>query len=235
MFFRNCKALIFVQKVFCIFSHIQKFAWGAFLGIFGLVAVVALWLTIDRFVLQSPVPSILGYATLTVETGSMAGNGDTSINPGDMILIKRQKEYKTGEVITYLHKGDKIPTTHRIIYTYEDGSFQTKGDANNAADPEAVTKDIILGKVVKKLEGAGVFATWVRTEGWLYIMACLAILGLGLFILSSNEEEEQAQAEGEVTPEEADSQNSQDETEETEATKEINQEESTEEKSEKEE
>ena len=173
-----------------VFQVAKKVAWGIFLGIFGLVAVVALWLTVERFILKSPVPSILGYATLTVETGSMAGSGDTSINPGDMILIKRQKEYKTGEVITYLHKGDKIPTTHRIIFTHEDGTFQTKGDANNSADPEAVSKDIVIGKVIRKFEGAGVFATWVRTEGWIYITACFAILGLGLFILSSDEEEE---------------------------------------------
>lgn len=175
-----------------VFSHIKKFAWGMFLGVFGVVAVIALWLTIDRFVLKSPVPSVLGYATLTVETGSMAGTGEESINPGDMILIKRQKEYKTGQVITYLHEGDKIPTTHRIILTYEDGTFQTKGDANNAADPEVVTNDIIIGKVIKNFRGAGVFATWVRTEGWIYLMACFGILGLGLFILSSEEEKTEA-------------------------------------------
>ena len=177
-----------MSKAKKIFSHAKKIAWGIFLGIFGLIAVVALWLTIDKFILKSPVPSIFGYATLTVETGSMAGNGESSINPGDMILIHREKEYKTGEVITYLHEGDKVPTTHRIIFTNEDGTFVTKGDANNSKDPEAVTNDIIIGKVVRKYEGAGVFSTWVRTEGWMYIMACLAILGLGLFVLASDDE-----------------------------------------------
>jgi len=181
-----------------VFQVAKKVAWGIFLGIFGLVAVVALWLTVERFILKSPVPSMLGYATLTVETGSMAGSGDTSINPGDMILIKRQKEYKTGEVITYLHKGDKIPTTHRIIFTHEDGTFQTKGDANNSADPEAVSKDIVIGKVIRKFEGAGVFATWVRTEGWIYITACFAILGLGLFILSSDGDEDEPEKDTET-------------------------------------
>lgn len=191
-----------------VFQVAKKVAWGIFLGIFGLVAVVALWLTVERFILKSPVPSMLGYATLTVETGSMAGSGDTSINPGDMILIKRQKEYKTGEVITYLHKGDKIPTTHRIIFTHEDGTFQTKGDANNSADPEAVSKDIVIGKVIRKFEGAGVFATWVRTEGWIYMTACFAILGLGLFILSSDEEEDKPEKDTEIAESEDASDNS---------------------------
>ena len=206
-----------MSKAKKILSHAKKFVWGMFLGIFGLIAVVALWLTIDKFILKSPVPSMFGYATLTVETGSMAGSGDTSINPGDMILIHREKEYKTGEVITYLHEGDKIPTTHRIIFTNEDGTFVTKGDANNSKDPEAVTKDIIIGKVVRKYEGAGVFSTWVRTEGWMYIMACLAILGLGLFIMASGDEEApKAEAAGENAPdapaEEAKESQSKDET-----------------------
>ena len=171
----------------------KKTAWFVFLGIFGLIAVVALWLTIDKMILKSPVPSMFGYATLTVETGSMAGQGEGAINPGDMILIKRQKEYKTTDVITYLHEGDTIPTTHRIILTNPDGTFVTKGDANNTKDPELVTKDIIVGKVVHNFKGVGVFSKWLRTEGWIYIMASLAILGLGLFVLASNSEESQAQ------------------------------------------
>ena len=192
-----------MSRVKKIFSHVKKLAWGIFLGVFGVVAVLALWLTFDRLVLKSPVPSIFGYATLTVETGSMSGQGENAINPGDMILIKRQKEYKTGQVITYLHEGDRIPTTHRIILTYEDGTFQTKGDANNAPDPEAVTNDIIIGKVIRKFEGAGVFATWIRTEGWMYVMACFAVVGLGLFILSSDEEAKETEgAPEEALPEE---------------------------------
>ena len=172
--------------------HIAKnVAWGIILSVFGIIALIALWLTIDKFIIKSPIPSVFGYATLTVETGSMAGE----INPGDMVLIKDQNEYKSGDVITYLHDGDKVPTTHRIILVNEDGSFVTKGDANNSKDPEPVTKDIVYGKVIKVYAGAGVFSTWVRTEGWIYIIACLGILGLGLFIISANDEEKKDESE----------------------------------------
>ena len=189
-----------MSKAKKILSHVKKIAWGIFLAVFGLIAVVALWLTIDKFVLKSPVPSIFGYAALTVETGSMAGSGETSINPGDMIIICPQREYKTGEVITYLHEGDTIPTTHRIIFTNEDGTFVTKGDANNSKDPETVSADIIIGKVICNCRGLGVFATWVRTEGWIYIMACFAILGLGLFVISSSDEEPKEEKGEKDTP-----------------------------------
>ena len=161
-----------------------KIAWGLFLLIFGIVAVIALWLSIDKMILKSPVPSLFGYASLTVETGSMQG----TIDAGDMVVIKSQKEYRVGDIVTFLHEGDKIPTTHRIIYRNEDGSFLTKGDANNTKDELPVTEDIIIGKVVKVFSGVGIFTTWLRTEGWIYIVACLAVLGLGLFMLSSSEE-----------------------------------------------
>ena len=165
-------------------SIIKKAAWITFLVIFGFVAVIAVWLTVSKFILKSPAPSVFGYATLTVATGSMSG----TIEPGDMIVIKKQDEYKIGDIIAYIPEGDKIPTTHRIVNYHPDGSFKTRGDANNTADSEHVTNDIILGKVVKTVSGMGVFATWIRTEGWIYIVACLAIVGLGLFIVTSLED-----------------------------------------------
>lgn len=166
-----------------VFAIIKKVLWGIFLAVFGLVAVVTLWLAVDKFVLKSPVPSMFGYSALTVKTGSMAG----TIEMGDMIIIHKEDDYKIGDVITYLHEGDKIPTTHRIInINQNDGSFLTRGDANNTKDPEAVTEDIILGKMVKIYPKAGIFMSWVQTEGWIYIVACLAILGLGVFVINSD-------------------------------------------------
>ena len=168
-----------------ILPIVKKALWGIFLAIFAFVAVVAVWLTVSKLILKSPVPSVLGYASLTVETGSMGG----TIEIGDMIIIKKQKEYKVGDIVTYLHDGDTIPTTHRIINYNEDGSFVTRGDSNNTQDPEPVSKDIIVGKVIKIIPNAGIFATWLQTEGWIYIVACLAILCLGFFVLSNNSEE----------------------------------------------
>ena len=147
---------------------------------------------------------MFGYASLTVETGSMEG----TIDIGDMIIIKKQKEYKIGDIVTYLHEGDKIPTTHRIINYNSDGTFVTKGDSNNSKDPEAVTNDIILGEVIKVIPNVGIFAAWVQSEGWIYIVAALAILGLGLFIISSDGSKDgDEKADGEETKEEANTAN----------------------------
>ncbi len=164
------------------FAIAKKVLWAIMYGILGIVVVAVLWLGVDKFILKSPVPSFFGYATLSVETGSMAGE----INIGDLILIKDTGDYKIGDIITYIHEGDTIPTTHRIIYYTDDGGFITKGDANNTQDTDSVTPDMIFGEVIKVYPKAGLFSKWVREEGWLYIVAVLIIVALGSFITSSD-------------------------------------------------
>lgn len=177
----------FVSKIKAIFTSrpfiiIKKVLWGIVLTIFGALVALVAWLAIDKFILQSPVPSAFGYATLIVDTGSM----ESELMIGDMILIKKTDDYKIGDIITYLHEGDTIPTTHRII-NYTDDGFVTKGDNNNTKDTEDVTPDIIIGEVIHVFPKVGVFATWVQEEGWLYIVACLAIIALGSFIVKPEE------------------------------------------------
>ena len=164
-------------------SIIKKILGGAMYAIFGIICVIVLWLSIDKFILGSPVPSFLGYSTLTVETGSMSG----TLEIGDMIVIKDTGEYKIGDIVTYLHEGEKIPTTHRII-NYSGDNFVTKGDFNNTKDTVDVRPDEILGEVVMIIPDVGIFAEWVRIDGWIYIVAVLAILGLGLLVLNFDDQ-----------------------------------------------
>jgi signal peptidase len=185
------------EKAKQIFSIIKKVLWGIIWGVFGILAITLIWLSVDKFILKSPVPSFLGYSTLTIETGSMNGfsamvDGGTpkQVSIGDLILIKKTNDYKIGDVITFLPEGDKIPTTHRIIGYTEDG-FVTKGDANNVKDTVPISKDRVLGEVIGHYPQLGKFSSWVKQEGWLYLVSGLAILGLGGFILKSDDEEDE--------------------------------------------
>lgn len=164
---------------------IKKVIWGIVITIFCLLCALAMWLAVDKFVLKSPVPSVFGYSTLTVKTGSMAGEESDSINAGDLIIIKDTGDYEIGDIVTFLQEGDSVPTTHRIIDCTEDGLFITKGDANNVQDGLPVSKDMILGEVVKILPEVGQFADWVQSEGWIYIVALLVVLGAGTVFVKS--------------------------------------------------
>jgi signal peptidase I len=101
-----------------------------------------LGLAVLTFALLAVGPHVLGYRTMTMLTGSMA----PEINPGDVTIVTpiAISEVTEGMVITY-HRPieDHSLVTHRVISveTAPDGSVsvQTKGDANEAADPWTAT------------------------------------------------------------------------------------------------
>jgi signal peptidase I len=115
------------------------------------VGLIAPWLVrgllglaVLTFALLAVGPHVLGYRTMTMLTGSMA----PEINPGDVTIVTpiAISEVTEGMVITY-HRPieDHSLVTHRVISvtTAPDGtvSVQTKGDANEAADPWTATLD----------------------------------------------------------------------------------------------
>jgi signal peptidase I len=109
---------------------------GAFLttGLF-IIAVAA-------FLMLAIGPRILGYQTSTMLTGSMS----PLINPGDVVVTVPTpvSEIRVGDIITYhIPVEDNRVETHRItkITTNANGTtaINTKGDANNGADPWTAT------------------------------------------------------------------------------------------------
>lgn len=187
-----------VKKVWNITKKAFPFViWGLFIA----VLLLTLWLAFDKYILKAPVPSVFGYATLTIETGSMNGTsvmveGDepVQVSIGDLILIKKTNDYKIGDVITFLHSGEQIPTTHRIIGLTNDG-FITKGDANNTKDILPVSKDEVIGEVVGHYPKLGKFASWVKDEGWIYIAGALAILAIGSLLIKITSDDDEPEAE----------------------------------------
>jgi signal peptidase I len=113
------------------------------------VGLIARWLVrgllglaVLTFALLAVGPHVLGYRTMTMLTASMA----PEIDPGDVTIVTpiAISEVTEGMVITY-HRPieDHSLVTHRVISvdTAPDGtvSVQTKGDANQAADPWTAT------------------------------------------------------------------------------------------------
>lgn len=149
--------------------------------------IVASWLAIDKHVRKSPVPSFMGYSSLVIISGSMSGTMEVD----DLIIIKDKKEYKIGDIVTFMKEGDKAPTTHRIILYDEHGNYITKGDANNVRDAVAVSKEEIFGEVILTVPKYAKFLRWLSEEGgWLYVGSVFVIIVLGTVILKSDNSEE---------------------------------------------
>ena len=169
-------------------SMVKKvFGWIG-TGFLTLLVVMASWLCFDKFVLKHRVPSIFGYSSLMVATGSMSG----TIEEGDLIIIKDTDDYKIGDIVTFFQDGDDIPTTHRIYNIDENGNWKTRGDANNSYDKRSITNDEIIGEVVLVIPYVGTFIDWaVEGGGLIYIVGIFLILGLGIYIIKGDDDEDE--------------------------------------------
>ena len=83
-----------------------------------------------------------GIQILKVQSNSM----NPEFRKEDIIVIKKEKEYEVGDIITFKTKDGNL-ITHRIIEKNEN-EFITKGDGNNTKDEEKITSSCIQGKVI---------------------------------------------------------------------------------------
>ncbi len=118
-------------------------------------------------------PSVLGISTAVVVSGSM----EPTIGVGDLIVIQSRRAYQVGDVITF-STGGQLPVTHRIIAQNPDGSFVTKGDANNSADLQPIPQEEIAGKVVFTLAGGGRVMEFLRSPLGLLLMVLVIFAAL---------------------------------------------------------
>lgn len=90
-------------------------------------------------------PRLLGWNGTTVATGSM----EPRISVGDMALTSPidPDELVAGQVIGFEDPAglSQDPILHRIIEVNEDGTFTTKGDANESPDSTPVPPENVIG------------------------------------------------------------------------------------------
>jgi signal peptidase len=135
------------------------------------------------------VPSLFGYRTLVVRSGSMTGTASIgsavvsrplaadAVDVGDIVVIQRQD-----------HSGALLaPVLHRVIERTVDGEGQvivrTKGDANPTPDPvpyvlrgATLTPVLVIPKV-------GFAIAFLRTPlGWLALVEIPVVLFVTLFL-----------------------------------------------------
>jgi len=98
---------------------------------------------------------VMFWRPLVIMTGSM----EPTLNPGDVVILKKAGAVSVGDVVSYHYKGMVI--THRVVNITPQGNLITKGDANDAPDPYPVSPSSLVGKV------------WARIPmiGWLVILA----------------------------------------------------------------
>ena len=115
-----------------------------------------------------------------VQSGSM----EPAIQTGSVVIIKPEKNYKIGDIITF-GKATKFkePVTHRIHdIKIVDGNpiYITKGDANNAPDQKEIQKREIIGKVLFHIPYLGYVVSFTKKPiGFMLIIVIPAAVIIG--------------------------------------------------------
>jgi signal peptidase I len=129
---------------------------------------------------------VFGKSVLKVVTGSM----EPSINVGEYIVVEKvdNSALKKGDIISFYSEQTDIYgmlVTHRIVDIQEDGTFITKGDANNIEDSVAVKPDKIVGKYTGKAR----FFIWVNSfaspRKLLMILVIIPVFAVFIYELKS--------------------------------------------------
>lgn len=126
---------------------------------------------------------VFGNNALIVRSGSM----QPTIKVGDLVAVQSQQgfvapqdlaipNYRIGDIIAFKNQqNSKIITTHRIVGTeIKDGKvfYQTKGDANNAADQALIPQENVIGNAQYSVTSIGRIFAFARSK-----------IGLGLMVI----------------------------------------------------
>lgn len=157
-----------------IFRKITSIILNILLTLVILMLILAMYNYFQTQVLKKDYTNFFGYTVFKVASGSMS----PTINVGDIIIAeikKDDKEYKPEDIVVF--KQDNYIITHRIIDIDEENII-TKGDANNAED-NSITKENIIGKVVKIIPNVEVWKK-VLTSPEVMISGITTIILLGI-------------------------------------------------------
>ena len=116
-------------------------------------------------------PNLFRYKPLVVLTGSM----EPTIKTGSVLYYKEvpEEELKEGDIITFNVNNKYV--SHRIV-SIENGSYETKGDANASPDAMKISYNNILGKDADiSIPYAGYYVKFVG-EHLYFLIVVIAIL-----------------------------------------------------------
>ncbi len=175
----SLKNMNFIEKIINFLLNILIF-------IFGVILIISIYTGVQTKILRNDYTDFFGYSIFEVQTGSM----EDTIDAGDWIIVKLTQKVKLDDIITY--KLDKEYITHRIIEVYN-GTYITKGDANNAKD-DPIDQSQVVGKVAKVLPNFGILRKTLFNPGVL-ITLIITLFLFNMAVKKNKAEDEKTKGE----------------------------------------
>lgn len=158
-----------------IFKTVIKILKWILIALIALLLAHNIYVIIQHTVFNEKLPKVFGFASAVVITGSM----EDTISPNDVVLIHERDEYREGDIITFFDQSVNDYVTHRIISVTDEG-YLTKGDANNAPDPDPVKQEQVAGAVYCVLPQFGVVSSFISSPVGAIVTGAI---GLGIIFL----------------------------------------------------
>ena len=132
------------------------------------------------------VVSIFGRYVLNVVTGSM----EPTIATGEYILVTKTDPslLQVNDIITFYsdsYETRDLLITHRIIRINDDGTFVTKGDANNVEDEVTAKPSRVLGKYTGKARFFGMIGSFTDRRKLLLMLVIIPVFVMSIFEVKS--------------------------------------------------
>ncbi|MCF7932633.1 MAG: signal peptidase I [Acholeplasmataceae bacterium] len=124
---------------------------------------------------------IFNHAYSVVPTGSMIGDEEDSIDPGDIIFFQKiaYEDIDIGDVIVFQDPEKPILVVHRVVEEDENGYFITRGDNNPSDDTEPVTPTSFRGGKVVFVSGFLSLGTAViNYRNIIFLLIVLLLIGI---------------------------------------------------------
>jgi signal peptidase len=134
------------------------------------------------------IPSIAGYKPFIVQSGSMEPEIKTGAVAYNNTHAKLE-EVKVGDVIVFKTKDTHV--THRVIKINNDGTFTTKGDANETEDLAPVKFEQYKGKTAFTIPYLGYVLKYVQNKKAVFILVTAVGLNLVYAVFSSEDKKEE--------------------------------------------
>ena len=132
-----------------------------------------------------------GYGTAVVMSGSM----EPTLSVGDMVVIRQEETYATGDVVVYQSRDSLV--IHRIVSIGED-LFTARGDANNT-DDDPIALRYIKGRLVMAVPFVGKLLQVLKSTPVVLVILVAAVM---LMELSWRKEKEKDDEELDAIKEE---------------------------------
>jgi len=143
-----------------------------FFSLFLLILLLYLFIIITPKYIKGFYP--FGIRTAIVLTGSM----EPSLKINDFVVMKKPKNIKVNDIISYKESGSDSEVLHRVI-KINNGLVVTKGDANNKED-NPISINQVTGVYVGKIKYLGSIITFITKP--IIFSTIITLLAVIIFI-----------------------------------------------------